>query len=75
MGKARGRERRDREVSLGSREGSFLRLQLRERKRSSYDYATTFYPLWAGFASNEQARALEANLQLFEQPGGIVMSR
>ena len=43
--------------------------------RSSYEYATTFYPLWAGVASKEQARAVVHNLALFEQPGGLAMSR
>jgi alpha,alpha-trehalase len=42
---------------------------------SSYDYATTFYPLWAGLASPEQAQAVVKNLSLFEQPGGLAMSR
>ena len=32
------------------------------RKRSSYEYATTFYPLWAGLASPEQAHAVMQNL-------------
>jgi alpha,alpha-trehalase len=43
--------------------------------RSSYEYATTFYPLWAGVASKEQARAVVRNLAMFEQPGGLAMSR
>ncbi len=43
--------------------------------RSSYEYATTFYPLWAGVASKEQAQAVVHNLALFEQPGGLAMSR
>jgi alpha,alpha-trehalase len=43
--------------------------------RSSYEYATTFYPLWAGVASKEQARAVVHNLAMFEQPGGLAMSR
>jgi alpha,alpha-trehalase len=38
-------------------------------------YATTFYPLWAGLATKEQAKAIVHNLGLFEQPGGIAMSR
>lgn len=42
--------------------------------RSTYRYATTFYPLWAGLASKEQAQAVMRNLSFFEQPGGIVMS-
>lgn len=43
-------------------------------KQSRYPYITTFYPLWAGAASPEQARAVEANLQLFNYPGGMAMS-
>lgn len=43
-------------------------------QRSSYDYLTTFYPLWAGAASAEQARRVEANLNLFEHKGGPALS-
>jgi alpha,alpha-trehalase len=42
--------------------------------RSSYEYITTFYPLWAGLATAEQARDLVRNLGVFEQPGGLAMS-
>jgi alpha,alpha-trehalase len=42
---------------------------------SSYEYATAFYPLWAGLATPEQAQAVVKNLPLFEQPGGLAMSR
>jgi alpha,alpha-trehalase len=42
--------------------------------RSTYKYATTFYPLWVGLASKEQAQAVMRNLSFFEQPGGIAMS-
>jgi len=44
-------------------------------RRSDYEYATTFYPLWVGLASDEQARALVGKLSHFEQPGGLAMSR
>lgn len=43
-------------------------------KRSDYDYLTTFYPLWAGAASPEQARQVEAHLSLVEKKGGLAMS-
>lgn len=43
-------------------------------KGSSYDFLTTFYPLWAGAASAEQARKVEENLGLFEKPGGPAVS-
>lgn len=42
--------------------------------QSSYDYITTFYPLWAGAASSAQAKAVAANLPLFLKPGGAAMS-
>jgi alpha,alpha-trehalase len=43
-------------------------------RRRSYPFATTFWPLWAGLASPEQAAAVAANLPRFERPGGIVTS-
>src|SRR5580698_8474357 len=42
--------------------------------RSSYKYASTFYPLWAGLATPEQAKAVVKNLPAFERPGGLAMS-
>jgi alpha,alpha-trehalase len=43
-------------------------------RQSSYNYVTTFYPLWVGLATAEQAKAVMKNLSLFEQPGGLAMS-
>jgi len=43
-------------------------------KRSTYEFATTFYPLLSGWASKEQAAALASHLNTFERPGGIVTS-
>ncbi len=43
-------------------------------KQSTYDYLTTFYPLWAGAADAQQAKAVEANLKTFERAGGTAMS-
>src|SRR5262249_13968109 len=43
-------------------------------RQSNYYYATTFYPLWAGLASPEQAKAVAGNLSQFEHAGGIAMS-
>jgi len=44
------------------------------KRMSSYKYASTFYPLWAGLATKEQAHAVENNVKVFERPGGIPMS-
>ncbi|HTX16798.1 MAG TPA: trehalase family glycosidase [Candidatus Baltobacteraceae bacterium] len=70
-------ERRERMVKYfwDEQKGLFFDYDFMKRERSSYDYATTFYPLWAGLASKEEARAVDANLKLFEQPGGLAMSR
>ncbi|HKD49194.1 MAG TPA: trehalase family glycosidase [Candidatus Acidoferrum sp.] len=54
--------------------GEFFDFEFTKDKRSSYEYITTFYPLWAGLASDAQAKAVVANLKTFEQPGGAVMS-
>jgi alpha,alpha-trehalase len=55
--------------------GLYFDYDFTTHKRSTYEYATTFYPLWAGLASKEQAAAVMRNLSFFEEPGGIVMSR
>jgi alpha,alpha-trehalase len=44
------------------------------KQRRRYLFATTFYPLWAGTASAEQARRVREHLAEFEAPGGILTS-
>jgi len=39
-----------------------------------YAFLTTFYPLWAGIASKEQAAQVVRNLSKFERPGGLQTS-
>ena len=56
------------------RRGMFFDYNFAAGQRSTYDYATTFYPLWVGLASDDQARTVDANLHIFEQPGGLAMS-
>jgi alpha,alpha-trehalase len=43
-------------------------------KSATAPYITTFYPLWAGAASPQQAKAVRAKLPLFERKGGLAMS-
>jgi alpha,alpha-trehalase len=45
-----------------------------KKRRSDYRFVTTFYPLWAGIASREQAARVAANLPIFERPGGLQTS-
>ncbi len=39
-----------------------------------YPFLATFYPLWAGIATADQAAAVARNLPIFEQPGGLQTS-
>jgi alpha,alpha-trehalase len=55
--------------------GMFFDYNFETKTRSTYEYITTFYPLWAGLATPEQAKAVEQNLGQFEKPGGLLMSR
>ncbi len=54
--------------------GMFFDFDVEAGQQSTYNYATTFYPLWVGLATPEQAKRVMRNLKLFEQPGGIAMS-
>ncbi len=54
--------------------GLFFDYDFEHSQQSSYRYATTFYPLWSGIATPEQAKALARNLKIFERPGGLAMS-
>jgi alpha,alpha-trehalase len=54
--------------------GLYLDYDFRKGARRPYEFATTFYPLWAGLASPEQARRVLARLPLFEAPGGLLTS-
>ncbi|HXM67674.1 MAG TPA: trehalase family glycosidase [Candidatus Acidoferrum sp.] len=54
--------------------GWFFDYNLQTGGRSSYRYATAFYPLWAGLATPEQAKAVVKNLPALDHPGGVSMS-
>jgi alpha,alpha-trehalase len=54
--------------------GLYFDYNFDKQARSTYEYVTTFYPLWAGIATPEQARAVMQHVGKFEQPGGLVMS-
>jgi alpha,alpha-trehalase len=74
-GLAEARKKQIQKYLWDEQRGMFFDYNFVSHERSTYDYLTTFYPLWAGLATPEQARAVEANLKLFEQPGGLAMSR
>jgi len=57
-----------------SKRGLFFDYDFEAGTRSTYEYVTTLYPLWAGLATSEQAQAVWRNLKIFEQPGGLATS-
>jgi alpha,alpha-trehalase len=57
-----------------SQDGLYYDYEFVHRRLRRYPFLTTFYPLWAGIASREQAARVVANLRLFEQPGGLQTS-
>ncbi len=54
--------------------GMYYDYNFRTRRLRQYDFATTFYPLWAGIASKAQAARVRGNLSKFEAPGGLLTS-
>jgi alpha,alpha-trehalase len=54
--------------------GEFFDYNFITQKRSVYEYASTFYPLWAGLATKEQSEAVVKNLPHFEKSGGFLTS-
>jgi alpha,alpha-trehalase len=57
-----------------SEQGLYFDYDFENGKRSTYEYVTTFFPLWVGIPTPEQARAVMQHLPTFEKPGGLVMS-
>lgn len=72
--RARQRRERIKKYLWDAQRGLFFDYNFDTSARSSYEYVTTFYPLWAGLATQEQAEAVKQNIGLFDRPGGLVMS-
>jgi alpha,alpha-trehalase len=74
--RARAASRRDlvNRLMWDEQAGLYYDYNFRTRRLRRYDFATTFYPLWAGIASPAQASRVRGNLQRFEAPGGLLTS-
>ena len=73
---ARARERRaaiDRYL-WDDQAGLYFDYNVATGRRRPYEFATTFFPLWVGAASPEQARRVADRLSVFEAPGGLLTS-
>jgi alpha,alpha-trehalase len=57
-----------------AKEGVFADYDFTHAKSSSYAYISSFYPLWAGVATREEAKLVVDKLNLFERPDGLSMS-
>jgi alpha,alpha-trehalase len=57
-----------------ARDGLYYDYNFARKRLRKYPFLTTFYPLWAGIATREQASRVAANLTRFEQPGGLQTS-
>lgn len=54
--------------------GLFLDYNLRAGRRRHYPFATTFFPLWAGWATPDQAAAVAEHVEEMLKPGGLCTS-
>ncbi|HEY1270553.1 MAG TPA: trehalase family glycosidase [Terriglobales bacterium] len=73
--RAEARKKRVNQYLWDEVRGQFFDYNVDTQQRSTYEYISTFYPLWAGLASPEQAKAVAKNVTVFEGPGGLAMSR
>jgi alpha,alpha-trehalase len=71
--RARAGERAERVNRLmwDAHDGLYYDYNFEKQQRRPYPFLTTFYPLWAGIASPEQAARVRKALGKFEQPGGL----
>ena len=55
-------------------DGLYYDYEFVQQRRRKYPFLTTFYPLWAGIATRDQAARVARNLPLFERSGGLQTS-
>ncbi len=72
--RAQDRGERVNRLMWDDKDGLYYDYDFVHRRVRHYPFLTTFYPLWAGFATKEQAARVERNLSLFEKAGGLQTS-
>ena len=74
--KTRGETRAQqiRQLLWNEKDGLFYDYNFVRKDVRHYPFLTTFYPLWAGFATKEEAARVEKNLPVFERKGGLQTS-
>ena len=73
-GRAAARAQRINRLMWDQKDGLYYDYDFQIQRVRHYPFLTTFYPLWAGFATKEQAARIEKNLPLFEKIGGLQTS-
>ena len=72
--RAQDRAARMNRLMWDAREGFYYDYDFVHKRLRRYPFLTTFYPLWAGIASEDQAARVTRNLPAFERPGGLQTS-
>ena len=72
--KAEARARAINRLMWDEKDGLYYDYDFVNKHVRHYPFLTTFYPLWAGFATKEQAARIVKNLPLFEKTGGLQTS-
>ncbi len=62
------------QLMWNAKAGLYFDYNFDQKRQSDYRFVTTFYPLWAGIATPEQAAKVAANLPIFERAGGLQTS-
>lgn len=70
--KATLRKQRINKFLWNDEKGMYFDYNIKLQLQSQYETATTFWALWAGCASQEQAEKLTNSVSLFEELGGLV---
>ena len=72
--RAAERRRRVNRLMWDDKDGLYFDYNFRRREVRRYHFVTTFYPLWVGLATPQQAARVAANLWRFECLGGLQTS-
>jgi len=72
--RAQDRAARINQLMWDEQAGLYFDYEFVHHRLRHYPFLTTFYPLWAGIATKQQAAAVAKNLGMFERPGGLQTS-
>jgi alpha,alpha-trehalase len=72
--RAQDRAERVNRLMWDAKDGLYYDYDFVHHRVRQYPFLTTFYPLWAGIATKEQAARVQGNLPLFEKIGGLQTS-